>query len=429
MQVNSQTKSTQCLDSQMAQAYLDYAEANPEKAKKVNFEAYLSGEKPITPRFFSENFDEIWEQTPEVKARLYELKNQQVADPEDDIGKPAYVHTARELSSLSTGGIHTLYGLFPNGISIEVGASDTGKSMLLRQLGLCSSGGKDFLGRKYNGKHKSAIIVSTEDDDTALGFFVTKQNLTMQLNDEELDRLRFITDTTDIIKRLDAELQRQPADVVICDALGDLFGGKDLNQNNQVRSFLNEYSQLANKHSVAVIFLHHTSKRSEELTPSKNNSIGSQGIEAKSRLVLELRQSKHDENIRHLCIVKGNYLPAEAKTASYDLRMDANFCFVDTGDRTEFDQLSATASGKPKPIKVIDDDEYQGFLMSIFSSKNDSYSGRVLNEKVMARFGIADRKARMAVAMFEARGWIEDRSKTRGRKEYHLRAERMKTLF
>lgn len=343
--------------------------------------------------------------------------------------RPPHVFTARELSKLCIEGIFVLFGLFPVGISILVGASDTGKSMLLRLLGLCVSGGKNFIGRTFNGKHRSAIIVSTEDDNTALAFFVSRQNLTTNLDDDELDRLRFITDTENIIAKLDEELTRQPTDVVICDALGDLFSGKDLNQNNQVRAFLNEFSQLANRHSVAIVFLHHTAKRAEDLAPSKNNSIGSQGIEAKSRLVLELRQSKQDENIRHLCIVKGNYLPAEAKTASYDLRMDANFCFVDTGDRTEFDQLSATASGKPKPIKVIDDDEYQGFLMSIFSSKNDSYSGRVLNEKVMARFGIADRKARMAVAMFEARGWIEDRSKTRGRKEYHLRAERMKTLF
>lgn len=423
---------------QLTQAYIEYAEANiPEhRTPKQNtarekLQQYLDGSKPFGDNFYSENFDAYFalNQHDQSIIDAFHLEQRGEYPPENNRGKPPHVYTARELAILGVEAIFVLYALFPIGISMLVGASDSGKSMILRLLGLCASGGRDFLGRKFNGKHRSAIIVSTEDDSTALGFFVNRQNLTTQLNDEELERLRFITDTADIIKKLDEELIRQPADMVILDALGDLFNGKDLNQNNQVRAFLNEYSQLANKHCVPIVFLHHTSKRSEELAPSKNNSIGSQGIEAKSRLVLELRQSKQDENIRHLCIVKGNYLPAEAKTASYDLRMDENFCFSDTGARTEFDQLSANASGKPKPVKVIEDEEYQGFLMSIYTSRDNYFSGRVLAEKVMARFGIADRKARQAVDMFVQRRWIANKSKVKSRKEYHLRVEEMNPMF
>ena len=88
-----------------------------------------------------------------------------------------------------------------------------------------------------------------------------------------------------------------------------------MNENNCVRSFLNAFSQLAIRHNTLVIFLHHTGKRTESLAPSKHNAIGSEGFEAKMRLIMELRQDPEHHNIRHLYIVKGNYLSAEYKHA------------------------------------------------------------------------------------------------------------------
>ena len=49
------------------------------------------------------------------------------------------------------------------------------------------------------------------------------------------------------------------------------------------------------------------------LLPSKHNAIGSQGFEAKMRVMMELRPDPVRHDIRHLCIVKGNYLSEEYK--------------------------------------------------------------------------------------------------------------------
>lgn len=88
--------------------------------------------------------------------------------------------------------------------------------------------------------------------------------------------------------------------------------------------------------------LHHTGKRTEELSPSKNNLLGSQGFEAKMRLVLELRTDKEDSQYKHLCVVKANYLPREYKESSYKLRFDSNMLFEDTGVRVPFEELIGT---------------------------------------------------------------------------------------
>jgi hypothetical protein len=112
-----------------------------------------------------------------------------------------------------------------------------------------------------------------------------------------------------------------------------------MNENNRVRSFLNAFSQLAVKYNTLVVFLHHTGKRTESLAPSKHNAIGSQGFEAKMRLVMELRPDPERHDIRHLCIVKGNYLPSEFKHDSFELRFTPSLNFEATGERVPFNLL------------------------------------------------------------------------------------------
>jgi hypothetical protein len=91
-----------------------------------------------------------------------------------------------------------------------------------------------------------------------------------------------------------------------------------------------------------VLLLHHTGKRTEDLPPSKNNLLGSQGFEAMMRLVLELRIDRDNSDLRHLCIVKANYLPKGYKESSYVLRFDSNMLFEDTGARVPFENLTSS---------------------------------------------------------------------------------------
>ena len=210
-----------------------------------------------------------------------------------------------------------------SGLVCLAGSSDTGKSAFLRQLSMSVSAGlKAFLGMKLNVEHRSAIYVSTEDDETANAYLIARQNADMKLSPISLRGLRFLFDSENVA----LELEKR--------------------QGNQVRQFLMQYSQLANKYKCLVIFLHHCGKRTEMFMPSKHNLLGSQAFEAKMRLVLELRSDIADISCKHLCCVKGNYLSAEYKSESIKLRFSEHLTFKETGERVPFENLVPVDTSK-----------------------------------------------------------------------------------
>lgn len=226
-----------------------------------------------------------------------------------------------------------------SGVCGLAGSSDTGKSSLLRQLAISvCSGDEEFLGFRLEGQYNKAIYVSTEDDEYAVSFLLNKSQ---SIDKEKADGLIFIFETETLLTKLQKILSVQPVDLIIIDAFSDLYG-RSMNETNQVRTFLNDYSQLARKHRCLIMFLHHTGKRTEELAPSKHNLLGSQGFEAKMRLVIELRNDPIDPSLRHLCVVKGNYLPQEYKDQSYEIEFRDDLTFEVTGRRKPFDELTPT---------------------------------------------------------------------------------------
>jgi len=227
------------------------------------------------------------------------------------------------------------------GVVAIAGSSDTGKSSLLRDLALSIVTEKEtFLSFPINAEHKSVLYISTEDDDLALSCLLKRQN-TENLEPESFKKLRFIFDTYKLHKKIEDELNRHPVDLVIIDAFSDIFT-RDMHRVNEVRTFIHWFSNLAYKHKCLVIILHHTSKRTEELPPSKNNVSGSQGFEAKMRVVIELRKDTENPSSRkrHFCIVKGNYLPEEYKNRSYVLNFTENMVFEMTSERVSFEELA-----------------------------------------------------------------------------------------
>jgi hypothetical protein len=258
---------------------------------------------------------------------------------------PGYVRTGEELVGNTIAEVPMLISpIFPKvGVVAISGSSDTGKSSLLRQLGMDIVSGKEkFLGFKIYPTHRSVIYVSTEDDESALSSLIKRQNVG-NLLPHNFKSLRFIFETDEIYQKIVAELERRPADMVVIDAFADLYGG-DLNRVNEVRKYLHSFVEVANKYKCLILFLHHTAKRTESAQPSKNNLIGSQGFEGKMRLVVELRKdfANPSSHIRHFCIVKGNYVPEEYKNRSYALIFSDNLTFEDTGIRVPFEQLAPT---------------------------------------------------------------------------------------
>ena len=231
--------------------------------------------------------------------------------------------------------------LIPRGtLCALVGESDTGKSSLLRQLAMSLVyGDSDFLGFKLDESSRNVIYVSTEDGQMATSVWMNKYFGEEVAKDERLSKLKYVFDTEGIIKNLRQVVRKNKVDLIIIDSYADLFTGS-MNNSNEVRSFLNMYSNIANEFDVTVVFLHHTKKASAGMIPNKNSILGSQGFEAKMRSVMMLTKDKEDTSLRHLCVVKNNYMPEVNKKESYVLRFSEQLSFTNTGERVQLNDLA-----------------------------------------------------------------------------------------
>lgn len=223
------------------------------------------------------------------------------------------------------------------GLASLVGESDSGKSTFLRQL--CISIAlkeKTFLNYSITPKHHKAIYVSTEDNVENISFLLRKQIelLHPKIEDSKLvllDNLEYLFETDNLYTSLENKLKNNPVDLIVLDAFTDIFT-KEINSNTQVRAFLNKYDQLAKKNNCLIILLHHTGKRTQKREVSKDNIIGSQGFEAKMRVVLELRNN-NSSNRKDLWVLKSNFLSNSFKNKSFILDFTKNFIFTNTGLR------------------------------------------------------------------------------------------------
>lgn len=268
----------------------------------------------------------------------YSIFEENTRNSDEITGEQLLIEEVKEMEYL-------LHPLLPRvGVGSLAGASDTGKSMLLRFLAISLvAGEKEFLGFSFNASNRSCIYVSSEDGRDATAFLLHRQ--ANRYLPAVLKNLRFLFDYENLLEQLDIRLTAKPAELIIIDCFSDVFGG-DLKDTQKIRTFLNPYQKLSEKHKCMILFLHHTGKRTENFEPSKNNLLSGQGFEAKMRLVIELRADLMNPNQRHLCIVKGNYLPARYKKESFVLDFnEQNFTFSNTGDRTPFELLVKQPEG------------------------------------------------------------------------------------
>lgn len=236
------------------------------------------------------------------------------------------------------------------GLMALAGSSDTGKSTILRQLALdVISGKSQFIGFDLRAIYNRAIIVSTEDDELSTSFLIKKQ--AEGIPPEKMENLIFLFDDENLLENLEKEISNYPVDVIIVDCFSDAFG-QELKDTHRIRNYLNDFQKLAIRYQCLLIYLHHTGKRTEDLEPSKNNLLSGQGFEAKMRLVVELRKDRVNPNLRHFCIVKGNYLPNQLKSESIELQFDPDsFRFSPTGDRIPFSDLVKKNDQEEKKAK------------------------------------------------------------------------------
>ena len=257
------------------------------------------------------------------------------------------IMTAKELLELNITEIPMLVeGLMQQtGLVGITGSSDVGKSTFLRQLALSiASGESHFLNFPLHTRSNKVIYVSTEDMMTDIAVLIRKQLRNPQVIDDCWNNLIFITETQNLRGNLDSLMEQHSPDCVIIDAFTDIHTG-DNNMSTSVRAPLNKFKNLAQKHHSLFVVLNHIGKRAESNLPSKHNSLGSQGFEAKMRMLAEIRLDKTDDSLRHFCIVKGNYIPNDQKKNSYVLKMDPEtLLFKDTGERVLYEYLGSNRS-------------------------------------------------------------------------------------
>jgi hypothetical protein len=304
------------------------------------------------------------------------------------------------------------------GVGVLAGESDANKSMFLRQLAICTATGRDFLGFRYNGTKKYVLFVSTEDDANSTAFFLQRNHLQFPDSGEEWQNMRFFFDSEMNAERLGNIIEKHPADLVIIDSLPDVFDGKDTNNMAQMRDFLRPYTKLASEHQCLVLFLHHVGKGKENLAPSKNLLNGSQSLEGAARVVMLLLKDKSADNLRHLCIVKHNYLAPEYKRESIVLNVDPHtFTFTPTGLHIPFDELvdrSGATNRKPISDYGTEDD----FIKFFQKAAAGVISKTALMKEVKDGFHANQKNAYDIINYAVYKNWIA-KKESEGKREYY----------
>lgn len=204
-------------------------------------------------------------------------------------------------------------------ISLIAGQGDSGKSLFYLQLCISIVLGKDeFLGKKINSKHRSALIISTEDNEKKLSVRIRKQIKKIDGDHNGLKNLVIQTTGEDLIELLKSELVDKKYDIIVLDALGDLLLD-DSNSQTAVRAFYAELEKLIREYNCSIFLVHHEGKSA--IKSGRSKIIGSVAIVDRARSVMMLSKDPKT-NLRSLTIVKSNNLSDDKKGKAMKLKLD-----------------------------------------------------------------------------------------------------------
>lgn len=285
--------------------------------KTSTFSDLLSPEDHVKlKKFRKEAFDCVSaaRSNPELSTKNCNDQIQQPTSFGIELGKGEY--TMNDLFKIDIDKIPFLVEDFipDNNLTILAGASDVGKSTFYTQLITRITTDKDdFLGLEIKPTSRNVLLVSTEDDEVALSIRIKRQLEGVVPTIEQGSRLMIWTSGQDLIPRLTKYLSTSKVDLIVIDALGDVFAG-GMNQLNDVRRFLDQLTDHCKTHQTAVLIVHHTRKADRGKTPHKDMLLGSTGTEGKARSVLHISRVSGSPNERGLHILKANYLDDDKKS-------------------------------------------------------------------------------------------------------------------
>jgi KaiC/GvpD/RAD55 family RecA-like ATPase len=296
----------------------------------------------------------------------------------NEINLDKVVFNAVELMAMgNTEPQYLMSPIFPQkGTAVLAGKPDTGKSQFARQLCIqVAMGLKSFIDFELNPIHNRSIYVATEDNQENTRYLMNRQM--NGLNQSPKENLRFIFADTmeqeEILKELDSELTKVPADLVVVDSFGDIFKGGDSNNNMAMRNTVKIFDKIAKKHNCLILFVHHINKGAYRQAPGQEHIQGGAGLMQKVRLGIQL--SEGDNNTRYFTVVKGNYCPKEYKQNSIVLNFsEVTFLFSNTGKLIPTGEIGTQPNEEKKEEKYS---ELENIAMEIFGNKLISYSNFV----------------------------------------------------
>lgn len=230
-------------------------------------------------------------------------------------------------------------------IGLLVGESDVGKSLFYLNLALAIVSGKDdFVGLKINPVHRRVLIVSTEDDENAVGRRIIKQLAGEELSPKAQKSLVVYTDKREIYKKLEVELKTHKYDLLVIDSFSDFFEG-DLKSSSSVRQFLEKFKAMIIDHGLTVLVVHHLGKTANRSI--KNRILGSVGIEGLSRNVFSLEKPGQMAHLRKLMVIKGNYVSESEKNSPMILAFNEDTLTYSVSDEEISTVIESQEKQKP----------------------------------------------------------------------------------
>lgn len=216
-----------------------------------------------------------------------------------------------------------------NAVCILMGEDGIGKTQILTQLCLAMSLKlPTFLNLPLSHYTGNTMVIATEESKERFSSAAIKQLTYYQpfIEEDSLPNLKFMEgadfdDWEQMLSTINKELKEEPKDLIVIDALSDLFTYIDgeINNNRDARKILSKLQSVCKNHDTTIIVIHHAAKtkvvemhKLGKLLLEKNSSQGAGAISQKPRTILALSNKKGSEteegHTNYLHVVKANVM-------------------------------------------------------------------------------------------------------------------------
>lgn len=306
-------------------------------------------------------------------------------------------------------------------VTVLIGEDGIGKTQILTQLclSICLHF-NTFLTLPLHAVHKRCLIVATEDSRQKFTKAIVKQahNLSPKLDPSKV-HIEFtegsnFDDLDGLINEIKARLKIGPIDLIVIDALSDLFTMVDgeINSNTHARKILSKLQNLCNTYSTAIILIHHAAKskiheilKSGTIFITKDSSQGAGAITQKPRTVLALSNHKSSTSAdgkyydNYLHVVKANLMGKEYMTNALKLQFNGNTLCHTMTEKINIEEWllmngnennnGPMISRDTKPLKPKENNTiHEAFVAQAFLETNKQYNAKELKDVISSYYAI-----------------------------------------